>query len=59
MGDEYGAELWVKLFGYSATAFRLHLIGDWRGRTGREVQENLSHFIQASFYTLDWLEEVG
>jgi hypothetical protein len=59
VGDEYGAELWVRPFEYSDTAFRLHLIGDWGQRRVYEVQDHLSPLIEASFYTLDWLEEAG
>ena len=59
VGDEYGAELWVWPFEYSTSAVRLHLIGEWGQATEGEVRANLNHFIEASFYTLDWLEEAG
>ena len=59
VGDEYGAELWVRPLDYPAPICRLHLIGDWGRQTEREVQDSLNHFIEASFYTLDWLEEAG
>ena len=59
VGDEYGAELLVRQLGFPAPVCRLHLIGEWGSHTEREVWESLSHFIEASFYTLDWLEEAG
>ena len=59
VGDEYGAELWVRPLGFSAPVCRLHLIGNWGRQTECEVWEELRHFIEASFYTLDWLEEAG
>ena len=57
MGDEYRAELWIRPSDVPAALFRLHLIGDWGRRTGEEVWHQLSHLIEASFYSLDWLEE--
>ena len=57
VSDEYRAELWVRLFDFPATSFRLHLIGNWGRRTRAAVWHQLSHLIEASFYSLDWLEE--
>ena len=49
----------VRPFDFPAASFRLHLIGDWGQRTRDEVWNQLSHLIEASFYTLDWLEEIA
>jgi hypothetical protein len=57
VGDEYRAELWVRPFDFPAASFRLHLVGDWGRRTRDEVWTQLSPLIEASFYSLDWLEE--
>ena len=57
ISDEYGAELWIRPFDFPAASCRLHLIGDWSQRTKDEIRTQLSHLIEASFYSLDWLEE--
>jgi hypothetical protein len=57
VSDEYRTELWVRPFDVPAASCRLHLIGTWDRHTGDEVWNQLSPLIEASFYTLDWLEE--
>ena len=57
VSDEYRAELWVRPFDFPAASFRLHLIGDWGRCTKDEVWTQLSPLIEASFNSLEWLEE--
>lgn len=57
LSDEYGAELWVRPLDLPTAIPWLRLIGGWNGRSVQEVHTSLLPYIEASFYTLDWIEE--